>query len=250
MKYFITKSKILLILWFLSSVGNLAGQTEAGFAEIPYIEVTGSAYQEVIPDEIYINIIIREKYVSKEKITIEKQEEQLKTYLNNIGVKLNDLYLSDANADYVKVKWRTKDLLTKKYFTLKVADAVTVGQVFQQLDQLDITDAYIAKVNHSKIDSLEKVVKIRAIKDAKDKSDYLLNSIGEQTGKPLIIQEHEKGIPVTAVAAGISIRGGRTDGTKYYIDGVRVSDNEDKLGELQFKKIKIESFIYVKFAIK
>lgn len=250
MKYFITKSKILLILWFLSSVGNLAGQTEAGFAEIPYIEVTGSAYQEVIPDEIYINIIIREKYVSKEKITIEKQEEQLKTYLNNIGVKLNDLYLSDANADYVKVKWRTKDLLTKKYFTLKVADAVTVGQVFQQLDQLDITDAYIAKVNHSKIDSLEKVVKIRAIKDAKDKSDYLLNSIGEQTGKPLIIQEHEKGIPVTAAAAGISIRGGRTDGTKYYIDGVRVSDNEDKLGELQFKKIKIESFIYVKFAIK
>ena len=250
MKYFITKSKILLILWFLSSVGSLAGQTEAGFEEVPYIEVTGSAYQEVIPDEIYINIIIREKYVSKEKVTIEKQEEQLKTYLNNIGVKLNDLYLSDANADYVKVKWRTKDLLTKKDYTLKVADAVTVGQVFQQLDQLDITDAYIAKVKHSKIDSLEKVVKIRAIKDAKDKADYLLNSIGEQTGKPLIIQEHEKGLPVTSVAADISIRGGRTDGTKYYIDGVRVSDNEDKLGELQFKKIKIESFIYVKFAIK
>jgi hypothetical protein len=178
--------------------------------------------------------------VNKEKVTIEIQEEILKTYLKDIGVDIKNLYLSDANADYVKVNWRTKDVLTKKDYTLKVSNATTVGQVFQQLDKLEITDAFIAKVNHSKLDSLNKEVKILAIKAAKNKADYLLTAIGEQTGKPLIVEERENGITSRAKV----LYSGR------YVDGVRVTSDSDKEEELQFKKIKIEAFIYVKFAIK
>ncbi|MEI2696011.1 MAG: SIMPL domain-containing protein [Saprospiraceae bacterium] len=247
MKHTMTNIKTFLIVVALTITTSTFGQTKVDCEEKPYIEVTGSADQEVIPDEIYINIIIREKYVNKEKVTIENQEEKLKTYLKDIGVDIKNLYLSDANADYVKVKWRTKDVLTKKDYTLKVSTATTVGQVFQQLDKLELTDAFIAKVNHSKLDSLKKEVKILAIKAAKNKADYLLTSIGEQTGKPLIVQERENGI---TPAAGVNYRGSRSDGTAYYVDGVRVSGSADKEEELQFKKIKIEAFIYVKFAIK
>jgi len=112
--------------------------------------------------------------------------------------------------------------------------------VFQQLDKLEITDAFIAKVNHSKLDSLNKEVKILAIKAAKNKADYLLTAIGEQTGKPLIVEERENGITSRAKV----LYSGR------YVDGVRVTSDSDKEEELQFKKIKIEAFIYVKFAIK
>jgi len=246
MKYIMTNIKTFLIVVALTITTNTFGQTKVDCEEKPYIEVTGSADQEVIPDEIYINIIIREKYVNKEKLTIEIQEEKLKNSLKDIGVDIKNLYLSDANADYVKVKWRTKDVLTKKDYTLKVTNATTVGQVFQQLDKLEITDAFIAKVNHSKLDSLKKEVKILAIKVAKNKADYLLTAIGEQTGKPLIVQERENGITPTA---GVNYRGSRSSETAYYVDGMKVSGS-DKEEELQFKKIKIEAFIYVKFAIK
>jgi uncharacterized protein YggE len=235
-----TNIKIFLIVVALINTTNTFGQTKVDCEEKPYIGVTGSADQEVIPDEIYINIIIREKYVNKEKVTIEIQEEILKTYLKDIGVDIKNLYLSDANADYVKVNWRTKDVLTKKDYTLKVSNATTVGQVFQQLDKLEITDAFIAKVNHSKLDSLNKEVKILAIKAAKNKADYLLTAIGEQTGKPLIVEERENGITSREKV----LYSGR------YIDGVRRTSDSDKEEELQFKKIKIEAFIYVKFAIK
>lgn len=240
MKHTMTNIKIFLIVVALINTTNTFGQTKVDCEEKPYIGVTGSADQEVIPDEIYINIIIREKYVNKEKVTIEIQEEILKTYLKDIGVDIKNLYLSDANADYVKVNWRTKDVLTKKDYTLKVSNATTVGQVFQQLDKLEITDAFIAKVNHSKLDSLNKEVKILAIKAAKNKADYLLTAIGEQTGKPLIVEERENGITSREKV----LYSGR------YIDGVRVTSDSDKEEELQFKKIKIEAFIYVKFAIK
>jgi uncharacterized protein YggE len=40
----------------------------------PYIEVTGSAEMEIVPDEIYIQVTLQERYNGKEKITMEKQD--------------------------------------------------------------------------------------------------------------------------------------------------------------------------------
>lgn len=223
------------------------GQTNAiKSEEAPYIEVTGSAEKEVIPDEIYIGIIIREKYVNKVKITIEEQEDKLKTAVKSLNIDLTNLYLSDANADYVKVRWQKKDVLTKKDYTLKVSTATTVGQVFLELEKLEITDAFISRVNYSKMDSLRKEVKILSIKAAKDKADYLLSAIGEQTGKPLVIKENE--ILPNRSLSNVNIRGSRSSETEYFIDGIKVKSEDNN--EIQFQKIKIQMSIYAKFSIK
>lgn len=72
------------------------------------------AEKEVIPDEIFIRIVIVEKYVDKVKISIEEQEEKLKNAVKSLDIDLSNLYLSDVNADYVTVRWKKKDVLTKK----------------------------------------------------------------------------------------------------------------------------------------
>ncbi len=241
MKLLKTNLKTLFFLLALSYVTSSFGQTKENNDEKPYIEVTGSAELEIIPDEIYINIIIQEKYVNKEKVTIESQEEKLKTQLKDIGIDIRNFYLSDVNADYVKVKWRTKDVLTKKDYTLKVSNATKVGQVFQQLEKLEITDAYISKVNHSKLDSLRKEVKIMAIKAAKNKAEYLLTAIGEQLGKPIIIEERE---------SGYNNGGAANNFRANHISNVKITGSVEKEEEFQFKKIKLEASIYIKFAIK
>lgn len=241
------KLKQLLTIAFLLTTILTFGQTNTTKTEEqPYIEVTGTAEKEVIPDEIYIGVIIREKYVNKVKVTIEEQEEKLKNAVKSLGIDLTNLYLSDANADCVKVRWLRKEVLTKKDYTLKVSNATTVGQVFQELEKLEITDAFISKVSYSKMDSLRKEVKILAIKAAKDKADYLLAAIGEQPGKPLIIKENEI-LPLSNVS-GVNIRGGCSDGQLNYVDGMKVRDKEEY--EIQFQKIKIQTSIYVKFLIK
>lgn len=239
--------KQLLAMAFLLTTILTFGQTNTPKTEEkPFIEVTGTAEIEVIPDEIYIRIIIRERYVNRTKVTIEEQEEKLKTAVKSIGVDLTNLYLSDANADFVKVSWQKKDVLTKKDYTLKVSTATAIGKVFQELEKLEITDASISKVSHSKIDSLRKEVRIMAIKAAKDKADYLLTAIGEQTGKPLIITES----PQTIYREEISRIPTRN------VDPILTGDvpssfgDKDKENEIQFKKIKLTSSIYVKFSIK
>lgn len=237
-RYFIATVLIILI-----NTTSRAQTTSTKSDNQPYIEVNGTAEKEVVPDEIFISITLREKYVDKTKITIDIQEESLINALKNIGIDLSNLYLSDANADYVKVYWQKKDVLTRKDYTLKVSNATAVGNVFIELDKIKITDAYVAKVNHSKIDSLKKDVKIKAIQSAKDKADYLLQAIGEKTGKPIIVKENE--VPMM-FNDGSSVRN---------LNSVTIISERDKLEDkldtdIQFNKILVTSNIYVKFLIQ
>lgn len=214
--------------------------------EKPYIDVIGTAEQEIVPDLIYIDITLREKYENKEKITIESQEEKLKVSLKEIGVDVGNLSLSDANADYVRIRYKTKDVLTKKEYHLKVTNATTLGQVFHQLDILNINDAYIMKVDHSKMDSLRKELRIMAIKAAKNKADYLLGAIGETTGKALVVTETTQ---ENSRISNVNFRGRPV--ASY--SNVRFLDDDKKAyesDEIEFQKIKIQSSIYVKFLIK
>lgn len=208
--------------------------------ELPYIEVTGTAEKEVIPDEIYIGIIIKEKYINKIKTTVEEQEEKLKNAIKSLGIDLTNLYLSDIDADYVKIRWQKNDLLTRKDYTLKVTDATTVGKIFQELDKLEVSDAYISRISHSKMEVLRKEIKIMAIKAAKEKADYLLTAIGEQTGKPLVIHENELHLNKNLSSNFRSIPGAEDELWK-----VKNSNNE-----IEFQKIKIQASMYVKFSIK
>lgn len=211
----------------------------------PYIEVTGTAEKEIIPDEIYIAIVIRERMENREKVTIAKQDEALKKAIESLGISVSNLSLSDANADYVRVNWKSKDVLTKKSYVLKVGDAATVGKVFEQLDTLVIRDAYISKTSHSKIDEFKKEVRINAIKAAKNKADYLLEAIGEATGKALVVVDNPNGTVKTYEDQQYSPR-------RYYANSnvqetIKYEGNNE---EIQFQKIKLSASVYVKFGIK
>lgn len=209
-------------------------------SEKAYIEVVGTCEKEIVPNQIYINIILKERFENKEKITIEKQEEKLKGSLKEIGIDLKNLSLSDANADYIKVKWKTKDVVTKKAYTLMVSSAKQLTDVYQQLDKIEINDANVSKISHSKLDSLKKETRIEAIKAAKEKAIYLLAGINEQIGKPLEVKEENNSIS-------------RYEPNTYAVQrrmSVEESFSAEDNGEIQFKKIKITSSIYTKFEIK
>src|SRR5688500_13611914 len=123
---------ILSLLFWLFIIPS-KGQTTQNADDKPYIEVTGTAEKEIIPDEIYVGIMIREKIVNKEKLTIEAQEEKLKNALKEIGIDIaKNLSVSDLNADFIRVRLRKKDVYAQKDYTLKVADAESLGKVFQK----------------------------------------------------------------------------------------------------------------------
>lgn len=209
--------------------------------DLSYIEVTGYAEKKVIPDEIFIAITIKERQEGKDKTTIEDQESELKEGLANMGIPLSNLMLSDANADYIRVKWSKKDVIARHQYLLKLGSAEMVGKVFSYLDEIKIQDAFISHVDHSEIIELRKEVRIMAIKAAKEKADYLLNAIGEETGTPMIVREVDANMYRQDAYLNT-----RSAGVVSYSE---VPVQEKKM-EIEFRKIELQSRIYVKFGIK
>jgi uncharacterized protein YggE len=232
--------KVFCFLGILTLIGySLCAQTQSAADEKPFVEVTGTAELEIVPDEIFVDIVIQE-HLDKDKLTVEMQEDKLKTALGAIGIDLKNLSLSAASASYIRMRWKGKDVLSRKNYRLKLSDAVTVGRLFEQLDKLDIDNAYISAMNHSKMDSLRREINIKAIKAAKDKADYMLAAIGSKAGKPLIVQEREYTNPET-------LNRFRENHANYSFKEDMLTKSEE---DVQLKTIKVHSAIFVKFQVQ
>lgn len=208
----------------------------------PFIELTGTAETEVVPDEIYINITLMERMEGKDKITIDKQEADLKKNLKELGIDLANISLNSANADYSKVRKSEKEVLVNKSYTLKVGGTELLAKVYERLDKINAYDAFISRYSHSKLTDLQKENRIKAIKAAKEKVDYLLAALSQQAGKPVEIRELDNYIDQGPIMSrGMNSR------------AVQMSSNvratEDSGGEMEFKKIKIRASFLVKYEI-
>lgn len=236
-----TKKFIPLILVLLFSI-SVFGQANSGDnAKQAYIEIKGTAEKEIIPDEIFISISIMERMDGKDKIGIVQQEEALKQGLINIGIPIENLKLAGALANYTQVRRSRKDVIAQKQYRLMVTNANTLGKVFDVLDELKIEDASIARVSHSKIEEYRKEVKILAIKIAKEKADYLLGAIGEQTGKPMVVKEVDFNRMASNQRSNVAYP--EIEEQLYYDMGAYGSG-------IQFQHITLKSTMYVKFEIK
>lgn len=228
-------------------IGVIAGhaQVSAPNEEKPYIEVNGSSELDVEPDEIYVQLVLREKNRNNEKSRIEAQEDALLQKLKENGFDLKDLTLSGADGDLQHRVFRKSKVVTEKRLQMKLKNAGEVNRFFQILDDLEIEDASISHTSHSRLEELRMQVKIEAMKAAKKKADYLLESIGEQTGKPILIREQNyTTYPTNIYGSNAALQEVVVTG---YGGAPKARGLED---QLSFTKIKLRFEIFARFGIK
>lgn len=76
-------NKVILLFLFVPVIGF--SQIEKNFIDQNYIEVTGRAEKEIVPDLIYLNIRINERD-SKTKAPIAQTEKAMLAKLTEIGI--------------------------------------------------------------------------------------------------------------------------------------------------------------------
>lgn len=232
--------KLLITLICFINLNTIQGQNPDNLAGKRFIEVSGTSETEITPDELYITITLQERMDGKEKVTIDKQESELKKNLKELGIDLSNLTLSKADVDYGKVRKSNKDVLISKSYILKIADADMIGKVYERLDRIDAQDAYISRYTHSKILDYQKENRIKAIKAAKEKVEYLLAAVGQQPGQPLQITETENWVQDQPPVYG----------RMAYANTVQKSFSADsENSDISFKKIKIRSSFLVRYEI-
>lgn len=206
--------------------------------EDPYIETEGTAEMEVDPDRIFISIHLSENN-TKGKKSVEQQEKELIEAIQKNGLDVKKLSVTDASAIYGSTSFWSKGVIQNKQFEFEAANASETKKIFMLLDNIGVSNANITRVDHSKMEDFKKEIKVKAIKSAKTKATYLLDAIGEKLGKPTVVRENN-----------------------YYVENVNyrnqgmimsmsapMDKEEARQPEIEFKKIKIKSSIYVKWKI-
>ncbi|WP_312993785.1 SIMPL domain-containing protein [Chryseobacterium flavum] len=146
------------------------------------IEVTGVAEMEVEPNEIVFSIGIK----ADNKNELADNEKKLFDILKNAGVSNEDIKFKSM---YQNIYSKTSKF-TKSY-QFKVSAKSNLSKIFEDLNQKWVNSLNIAEIKNTKIADFRKAVKINALKAAKEKADYLLESMGKKTGNVIEIVEIE-----------------------------------------------------------
>ncbi len=146
------------------------------------IEVTGVAEMEVEPDEIIFSIGIK----ADNKNDLADNEKKLFETLKSAGVKNEDIKFKSM---YQNIYSKTAKF--SKNYQFKIGKKANISKIFEDLNQKWVSSLNIAEVKSTKIADFRKAVKINALKAAKEKADYLLESMGKKTGSALEIVEIE-----------------------------------------------------------
>lgn len=232
--------KLIIIIWTVLSISGYS-QTK-NFIDQNFIEVTGNAEMEIIPNEIYLKIVLNEKDF-KGKENIEEIEKSMINKLMEIGIDVSkDLAIKDMVSNFKNYWIKASEIRSVKTFQLKVNDAKTAGTVFQELESIDISNITIDRVDHSQILDFRQKVKIEAIKAAKIKAETLTNAINQTCGKAIYIQELNPQVYkssqkyATRAKSNIIIR--------------QVSSMSKEIApDIEFETIKLEYSILVRFEI-
>lgn len=238
------KTKLLLLLAFLPFILQ-AQEGVKNFIDLNYIEVTGTAEMEIVPDEIYLRIIISEGD-NKGKQSLEELEKLMFGELEKIGVDVSEeLSILDFTSNFKNYFLRDNKIFTTKEYQLIVHGGKTAGKVFQVLEGIGISNISIEKLDHSKLDEFKKEVKVRAIKAAKEKAGYMCEAIGRSLGRVIFVQEQNFGILDNPVMNALQGRVASLSNIRVKANGVNQMQPDEP--EVGFEEIKLAASVLARF---
>ncbi len=237
--------QLITMLLLSMSVTGFAQVGEKNFIDQNYIEVIGKAELEILPDMIYLKIVLKDKE-NKDKLELAEIEKRMIASLSDAGIDTGkDLSLVDFMSN-LKSDWLKSNVLLTKQYQLIVHDSKTLQKVFSDFQSLGISTVSIEKVDHSQMDQYRREIKVTAIKAAKDKATALASGINQSVGRALYIQEIEFLTPHLASNVVEKSKGmnAKIQEVTSLISSMTTHES------VEFGKIKVESAILARFDLK
>lgn len=206
----LAKSILISTLIFTNVLVSNAQQVIMEKPFVKKIEVTGSAEQEVLPDEIFVTVSLREYFKEKDnkvKVDIMVLEKQLQKAVEEAGIPKENFTIGTING--YREWWGKKKpttFLESKSYILKVLNLYKIDGIISKVDEKGVAFTNIDRYEFSKIEQLRKEIKIKALQAAKEKAKFLLEGIGEQMGEALEITEIDQSYSPQPVYSNMMMR--------------------------------------------
>lgn len=231
--------KIVILSLILLSAKSFS-QTK-NFLDLPYIETSAKVDTLVVPDKIYLNIMITEKD-TKGKISVEELENKMNEKLKSLGIATEkQLTLNDLSSNYKKYFLKQQDIQKSKNYTLIVYNAKTAGKVIIRLEEIEISNVTLEKTEYSKAEEMILTLKSKAILKAKNQAIAMTKPLNQKVGNAIYISDYNNiSNMLSGRVAGLQIRGMAT---------LKDKDSFEPI-DIEFEKIKIETEVKATFKLE
>lgn len=223
--------------------------------ETACIEVTGSAEMEIEPDEIHLEVVVgnfSEKFkngTGKELLSLDAADKRFMDIIAKVGIDKSKITLKDAATTnywsyYIRYRQYMENVRLEKRYDVVLNSADQLNSLLSELPgpQDGIVSVNITELKNKDIAEYRKQTKIMAMKAAKEKAKYLLESIGSRVGKPVYVQEIKDNGYDTNIFNPQSNMLMRQEKAMSY--------DSDAAEQTQMKKIKLRYEIGAKFEIQ
>ncbi len=201
-----------------------------------YIQVNGLSEIEVVPNQIYLSIVLDESD-TKGRQAIESQRREMVTLLKKIGIDTDkSLSIEDMSSNYFK----RGNSLSKASYQLLLSSSEQVVKVYDALATIGISDINIVRVSHSDIEQFKSQCRKEAMINAKKVATELAEAIGQSVGSCIYIYDANRDVTHTYHNDRIVMR------------AMAKATNETTTIEeepIEFKKIKLSYSVNAKFRI-
>lgn len=162
-----------------------------------YIEVTGTAQQEVEPDKIHFLIGLEEYWVEESdtaasfeqyrtKVPLQVLEKKLRSVLRRAGVQDRQIQVCDAGNYY---RHRGKEMLLGKQFDVTLTDFGQIDRILYALDSRGVNQIRVGELKNRNLPEYRLQVKVMALEAARKKAARLLESQKKKLGDVVSIVE-------------------------------------------------------------
>lgn len=236
--------KIALALGILFSISTIGICQTKNFIDQPYIKVSGYADTLISLNQIFIKIFISEKD-TKDKISLEEMENKMVLALKDLGVNTEvDLSTNGMASMYQYYLIKQKDILKSKEYILKLSDAETTMKVFIRLEEIDISNVSIDKLENSEVNKIKNICYGNAVENSKIKAIAIIKPLKQTIGSAIHIIDNSNAVEnqLQGSVKGVRIRG---IGSAYKKQKPEISNPK-----IDFEKIKVVAYVNVKYTIK
>ncbi|HYG20178.1 MAG TPA: SIMPL domain-containing protein [Ohtaekwangia sp.] len=230
----------MITLFLLGTMSAFAQEGFTGFKGEHFIEVSGTAEMEIEPNEITLLIRLREFEENKQKVQLEKLDQDFLAALKNAGIDRKRLELADAGSKLSKLGRRDKDAFREKSYQLKLTGAPELEKFLEKLEPVKVDQVTITRLHHTELEKLKMDLKIKALQAARTKAETLLKSINNEIGRTLMVREWEEQPiqPMMDMAANVYMRK-----QEFSADG-------EAAETASFRKLRLKSHVAAQFEIK
>lgn len=211
------------------------------------INVNGSAEMEIVPDEIYVVVDLKE-YEKKGsgKQDLEKIKAAFLANAKKVGIPESDISIASYEGFnpnlWLRKKKKKDELYASIAYQVKFSNSKKIDELIEVLDDEATENFQVVKTSHSKIKEFRQQLKVQALISAKEKAKYLAAAIDEQVGAAITITEPND----MYVSDPVAQYQYKAVASNYAVESKMGGDNVF----IDFKKIKLRFDVNAIFALK